>query len=68
MKSITIVYFRAYDRPLNKMFINSTAQQIHEHLKGICFTYQPTKIYTGSISGELPLTTLTDLINNEQQS
>lgn len=41
---LTLVTFRIYDREAHEAFIDTTLEDIHEHLYNLCFTYVPVKI------------------------
>lgn len=56
---ITIVKFRAYDKPLEKNFYQGeTIQTIHQALTDICNTYIPIEILTVSTQANTLLTEL----------
>lgn len=64
---ITIVHFRAYDRPSYCYFLNTSMQDIHDHLQNICNTYEPTQILTGTLNGVLPVDLLQNLKNTAHE-
>lgn len=58
---VIIVYYRAFDMPHSKAFLNKTYEQIHESLTEICGTYVPTCILECSNPENKPLILLEKL-------
>lgn len=62
---ITVVQFRAYDKPAMMAYLDKSPEEIHTALKNICSTYIPTAIYEANGIEFKPLSMLDDLIKNE---
>ena len=67
--NITIVGFRAFDKPMQKVFIEKTFAEMHAELNTACNSYIPTSIEAGRVIdlSFIELCNLTDLQKNDAE-